>query len=106
MLLLQLLSLQYHTLPGGVHNPDFSEHSHPVVSAHLQVLFWLPLQFQTTARALSITSSIPFSSEAVLVPLLPYFSIDLHKLLVPWAKWKQMSRAFSLILYIALIFIE
>lgn len=27
VLLLQLLSLQYHTLPGGVHNPDFSEQS-------------------------------------------------------------------------------
>lgn len=54
--------------------------SHPVVSPHLQLLFWLPLQFQTTARILSITNSILFSSEAALVSLLPYFSIDLHKL--------------------------
>lgn len=79
MLLLQLQSLQYHTLPGAVHSPDFSEHSHPVVSAYLQLLFRLSLQFQSTARTLSITSSIPFSSEVALVPPLPYFSIDLQK---------------------------
>lgn len=53
-------------------------HGRPAVSVHLQLLFWLPLQFRTITRAPSITSSIPFSSEAALVALLPYSSIDLH----------------------------
>lgn len=71
-----------------------------------RILFFAFLSqlFQTTAGTLFITSNSPFSSEAALLPLLSYFSIDLHGLWVTWAIRKLVSQVLSPIFCIAIIF--